>query len=263
MHKYCYINCRVGPYTNRRLQTSNPPPYSKQLTHANLPLPSIRPPYEHLPPLLARPLPLLQQHRHLRPNILHQRIRLDIILLPAERIFELAPNALDTIERENHQRNNRHSPPTHFVDHRERQHAAKESEHLFLMDASRSKTTTSATLAVRPPCHSPRSSRNQEAGPQGILTDAPPESASAESSPCAHTPRPGGSTAPAWCSPGASGTSPGRARAGYTARRRNSTAAASPGPGLRSSLAPRAAARRTRRCVARSGCRRRWRRGRG
>lgn len=82
----------------------------------------------------THPLPLLQQHGDLIPDVLHDEIHLDIIPSVTEWILEPTPDAVDTVERERDQNDDRHRPPVHVVHERKWQDAPKEGEHLFLVD---------------------------------------------------------------------------------------------------------------------------------
>lgn len=92
---------------------------------------------KHLFFVTTHSLPLLQQHGDFVSNVLHNEIHLDIVAIMTKRILELTPNAVDTVERERDQHDDQHRPPAHVVHEREWQDAAKEREHLFLVDPAR------------------------------------------------------------------------------------------------------------------------------
>lgn len=79
-------------------------------------------------------LPLLQQHGDFSPNVLHDEIHLDVVAIITERILKPTPDAVDAVERERDQSDGRHRPPAHVVHERKGQDAAKEREHLFLVN---------------------------------------------------------------------------------------------------------------------------------
>ena len=109
---------------------------SSSIAHSiSKPVPLPHPTHKHLPAHFARLFPLLKQYRNLTPNILDDRIHLDIVTVIAERIFELGADAVDAVEGEDNEYHNGDGPPAHFVDKGEGEDAAEEGEDLFLVDA--------------------------------------------------------------------------------------------------------------------------------
>lgn len=92
---------------------------------------------EHFSTLLSNSSPLVQKHRDFTPNIFNNSIHLDIIAIKTKRIFELASNAIDPIEREHDQHHDWHSPPSHVIYKCKGQHTPEESQDLFLVDEMR------------------------------------------------------------------------------------------------------------------------------
>ena len=85
-----------------------------------------------LPP--DNPPPLPEETDDFVADILDQAIHLDIIPIQAERVFELAGDAIDTVEGEADQTHDWDGPPAYFPDEGERKDAAEKREDLFLMD---------------------------------------------------------------------------------------------------------------------------------
>lgn len=98
--------------------------------------PPVFPPNEQLPRAPSYPLPLLQHHDDLVPDILDDKIHLDAVAMVAEWIFELAADAVDAVQREGDQHDDGDHPPAQIVHERKRQGAAEEGENLFLVDLS-------------------------------------------------------------------------------------------------------------------------------
>lgn len=119
------------------------------------------------------PLPLVKLDHDLGSDILDEAIDIDIEAFHTKGIFKLACNAIDTIEREDHQDGDRNRQPAHLVNHGKREDHTEEGKDLFLMDAG--------GLAASLGC---------------VLTDGPPESGSSGSFPSCHKHPPGCSAGP-------------------------------------------------------------------
>ena len=80
--------------------------------------------------------PLLEQDHRLLPGILDDGIHLDVVPVVAERVLELGADALDAVEREGDEADDRDGPPVQLGDDGEGQDAVEEGEDLALVDAA-------------------------------------------------------------------------------------------------------------------------------
>lgn len=114
----------------RRTPISSPiqKPTPKSIHPAHLP-------HEHVPSRFPHALPLLHQHRNLAPDVLNDKIRLDIVAVIAKGVFELGGDAVNAVQSEDNEDDDGDGPPAHFVDEGEGEDTTEEGEDLFLVNS--------------------------------------------------------------------------------------------------------------------------------
>jgi hypothetical protein len=94
----------------------------------------VRPEYA---PAAALDLPRVEEHLDLAPGVLDDVVEVDVDLGHAEGVLVGLGYALDAVQREGDERDERYGPPVHVGDHGEGEEGAEESEGLFVVDQVR------------------------------------------------------------------------------------------------------------------------------